>query len=328
MPSPSSSLATLRPDLAASFQEFDLAMDRQGFIAGRVLPVLEVASQTGTFGKISIESLLQARDTKRAPGSGYNRQNYQFTSATYACEEHGAEEPVDDRERVMYANYLAPEQLAAERARDVVLRNYEQRVSAAVFNATTWAGSALTTAITNEWDDLANATPIDDVEAAIQKVYDNSGLRANALIIGWKVFRNLRNSSKAGQIVDRIKYAGLYDPTSKAISEAVLAQVFDVEHVIVAGAVKNAANEGAAASLSPVWSGEYAMVCKVATSQDVREPCIGRTFHHGADGSNIGAVVESYRDETVRSTIVRGRMDTDELILYPEAGHLLSNITT
>ena len=73
---------------------------------------------------------------------------------------------------------------------------------------------------------------------------------------------------------------------------------------------------------------EYAMVCKVATGRDFREPCIGRTFHWSADGSSIGGTVESYRDETVRADIIRVRHDVDELVLYPQAGHLLSNITT
>ena len=61
MPSPSTALATLRPDLGGSFEEFDLAMDRQGFIATRVLPVLEVAKASGVFGKIPIEQLLKVR---------------------------------------------------------------------------------------------------------------------------------------------------------------------------------------------------------------------------------------------------------------------------
>jgi hypothetical protein len=37
--------------------------------------------------------------------------------------------------------------------------------------------------------------------------------------------------------------------------------------------------------------------------------------------------VESYRDEKVRGDVIRVRHDVDEIVLYPEAGHLLSNIT-
>jgi len=304
--------------------EFDLAMDQAGFISNQVFPVVDVASQSGTFGKIPVEELLEQRDTKRAPGSGYARGEYTFTTSTYACEEHGAEEVVDDREAKMYAEYFDAEQIAAMRAYSAVLRNAEQRIADAVFNATTF--SSFTTGVTNEWDDTANATPLVDVEAAVQAVYDQSGLWANALVINRKVFRNLRNCD---EIKDRIASSGAGDSNAAGkVTRQQLAELFDLDQVIVAGGTKNAAKEGQSADPTQIWSGEYAMVCKVANSGDFREPCLGRTFHWSEDGSSVGGTVENYRDETVRGSVVRVRHDVDEIVLYAEAGHLLSNITT
>lgn len=325
MPSPSSSLATQRPDLA-TFLEFDLESDKAGYIATQVFPVIDVQSQAGNFGKIPIEQLLQQRNTKRNPGSGYARGSWTFEPATYATEEHGAEEPVDDREAKMYAEYFQAEQISTMRAFSAVLRNAEQRVADAVFNTTTWNGASLTTAITHEWDDATNCVPLTDVEAAVQKIYDNSGLWANALVINRKVFRNLRNSA---QVIDRIESAGAGNATKASdITAQMLAAAFDLDYIIVAGTSRNGAKEGQAASPTQIWSGEYAMVCRVSTSPDMRDPCIGRTFHWAQDGSSIGGTVESYRDETKRSDIIRVRHDVDELVLYPQAGHLISNITT
>lgn len=327
MPSPSSSLATLRSDLGGSMMAFDLAMDREGYIAHRVMPVFESAVQSGTFGKIPLAQLLQQRDTLRAPGSGYSRGNFTFDPASFACFEHGAEEPIDDRQAQLYREYFDAEKVAAERALHAVMSNYEARVAAAIFNATTWTGASLTTAPTNEWDDAANALPIDDVEAAARKVWANSGLWPNALIINRLVFRNLRNCA---QIIARIAASGAGSPTKATdITAQMLAQVFDLEHVIVAGGAQNTAKEGQTAVLSHHWSNEYAMVARVATRpNDIQEPCLGRTIHWGKDGSRIGGTVETYRDEKVRADIVRVRHDVDELVTYVQAGHLLSNITT
>ena len=325
MPSPTSSLATLRPDLA-TFLEFDLESENAGYIATEVFPVINVQSQAGNFGKIPIEQLLQQRDTRRAPGAGYSRGNFTFDKATYATEEHGTEEPVDDREAKMYAEYFQAEQISTMRAFSAVLRNAEQRVADAVFNTNTWTGSSLTTAITHEWDDATSCVPLTDVEAAVQKIYDNSGLWANALVINRKVFRNLRNSD---QIIERINASGAGSPSKATdVTVQMLAQVFDLDRIIVAGTSKNSAKEGQAASIGQIWSGEYAMVCKIATSADMREPCVGRTFHWSEDGSSIGGTVESYRDEAIRGDVIRVRHDTDEIVLYPQAGHLLSNVTT
>ena len=107
-----------------------------------------------------------------------------------------------------------------------------------------------------------------------------------------------------------------------------LASVFDLEEVIVAGPPRNAAIEGQDVSISPIWSNEYAMVAKLARSNDVREPCLARTFHWGEDGSDIGGTVETYRDETIRGDVVRVRHDVDELIMYTEAAQLFDNVTT
>ena len=325
MPSPSSALTTLRPDLA-SFLEYDLESDRNGYVASRVFPVVDVASQAGQFGVLPIEELMQQRTTNRSPGGGYSRGNFKFQTATYACEEHGAEEPVDDRQAKMYREYFDAEQVATLRAFSAVLRNAEQRVADAVFNTTTWNGASLTTGITNEWDDVGNATPITDVDAAVKKVYDGSGLWANALIVNQKVFRNLR---RCAQIIDAIESSGAGDPSKQSdITADMLARVFDLDFVIVAGASRNNGKEGQAASPVQIWSDEYAMVCRVATSADMADPCIGRMFHWSEDGSSVGGTVEVYRDELVRANIVRVRHDVDEVVLYPQAGHLLSNITT
>jgi hypothetical protein len=325
MPSPTSSLATLRPDLA-TFLEFDLESEKSGYISTQFMPVQNVVSQSGSFGKIPIEQLLQQRETRRAPGAGYARGNFTFGTATYATEEHGAEEPVDDREAKMYAEYFDAEQVSTMRAFSAVLRNAEERTADAIFNTTTWTGSSLTTALTHEWDDATNAVPLTDVEAAVQKIYDNSGLWANALVINRKVFRNLRNCD---QVIERIQSAGAGDATKASdVTVQMLAQAFDLPFIIVAGTSKNSANEGQAATPTQIWSGEYAMICKVATGMDMREPCIGRTFHWSDDGSNIGGTVESYRDEVIRGNVIRVRHDVDEVVLYPQAGHLLSNVTT
>lgn len=326
MPSPTSSLSTQRPDLA-TFLEFDLESEKAGYVATQVFPVVDVQSQAGNFGIIPIEQLLQQRSTKRAPGSGYARGNWTFTKSTYATEEHGAEEPVDDREAKMYADYFQAEQISTMRAFSSVLRNAEQRVADAVFGAT-WSGggATLTTGITNEWDDIANAVPVTDVENAVKKIYENSGLWANALVINRKVFRNLR---RCAQVIDIIEASGAGQAAKATdVTAELLAQAFDLDYVIVAGTSKNGAKEGQAAAPSQIWSDEYAMVCKIATGPDMREPCIGRTFHWSDDGSSIGGTVESYRDESIRGDVIRVRHDVDEIILYPQAGHLISNITT
>lgn len=325
MPSPSATLATQRPDLAASLEEFDLLANMNGFIAQQVFPEINVASQAGTFGKIPVEQLLQNRETLRTSGAGYARGDWKFQTGTYATQEHGAEEKIDDREKAMYAEFFDAEVIATQRAMSAVMINAEVRVAAAVYNTSVWTGSPLTLGITHEWDDATNAVPADDILFGKKKIYDNSGLMANALIVNWKQYQNLLNCD---DIVNRSKYQGYMDVRPGAMGTQALALALGLERIIVAGGIRNTAKEGQAASLSSVWSDEYAMLCRVATSNDFREPAIGRTFHWAGDGSAMDGKVETYREEQTRSQIVRVRHEVDEVVLYPEAGFLFSNVTT
>lgn len=323
MPAPSSTLSTLRPDLAASFEAFDLEADRANYIGHRVAPVIDVAKQAGNFGKIPLDQLLQQRDTRRMPGSGYSRGSFTFTPATYTCLEHGAEEAIDDREAAMYADYFSAETIAARRAYNAVLRNAEMRWAAAIFNTTTWTGASLTTAASTPWSTVASATPLADVEAAVGKVYDNSGLWPNALVLSRKAFRNLR---RCQQIIDLVKYTGMMDTRAGNITTDALSQCFDLPYIIVAGGSKNSATEGQSATPAQIWDATKAMVCKIAETNDPKEPCIARTFHWAGDGSDVDGYFETYRQEEIRADVVRVRHDVAEVVMYVQAGHLLTSL--
>jgi hypothetical protein len=331
MPTPNEALSTLRPDLGGSFEDFDLEMDRLGFVGYRVLPVLEVQRSAGTFGRIPLEQLLKKADVKRHSRSGYPRGDWEFEQESFATLEYGFEEPVDDRDSALYADFFDAEMVSASIARDQVLRAAEARIAALVFNTTTWTGASLTTAVAagKEWGTTAttaaNATPIDDVEAAVVKVYDGTGMWPNSLIINRKVFRRLRNCD---QIIDRIASQGAGSPTKPSdITAQMLAAVFDLDQVLVAGGSNNSANEGQTATPAQIWDSEYAMVARLATTNNIKEPCVGRSFHWGQDGSTIGCTMESYEDQKLRGRVIRARHDVDEMVIEAAFGHLITNVS-
>lgn len=323
--SPSESLATLRPDLGGSLEEFDLAADRQGFVGLKLLPVFETEVQSGNVGKIKLEQLLENRETSRAPGAGYARSSWQFEKWTFATEEHGAEETLDDRQSKMYKNYFDFEMVNAERARDVVLRNQEKRIAALLHDTALYTGATKFLSITDEWDDADDAIPIDDIDAGKTAIWGLTGLWPNVLQINRFQLMALR---KCDQIIERLKYQGFHDVIPSKVTPSMLAQVFDLDEVVVAGSAKNTAAKGQTRSLASIWSSEYAFLGRRAMTNDPREPCLGRTFHWADDGSNIGTTVETYREEGVRGGVVRCRHDVNEVLMYDACGFLFGNVLT
>ena len=319
------STAIQRPDLGLALEEFDLEASRIGFIGSKVLRVVDVALATANFSRVKLEELLfPDPNTARAPGTGFSRGSGQFTQDNYQTSAQGHEEPVDDDERAIYAYTIDSELLAAKRARDVVMRNYEKRVSAAVMNTTTWATTNTNTkGASVAWTTHATAAPVDDIMYAIKAVYTNFGIRPNAVVLSWFDWLDLVQCS---QIIDRIKYSGRDDP--KQITTDMIAQLFQVKQIIVGDAVYNAANSGQSASLSPVWPKGYAQVCKVAETDDLREPCIGRTFNFTGNGSVIGGVVTEYREEKIKSDVIRVEHYVGEKVINSQCGFLITGISS
>lgn len=320
-----------RMDLGLTGQEFDLMADRAGFIGPRVAPVVEVGLQAATYPKRSLEQLLKTHDTKRTPRSGYANDDGEWGTGSYVTEDHGLEGKLDDRELAIYKDVIDAEQETVEATTDGLLRRFEIDVAAFTFNTTTWTGATLSSAVAIPWiaANEGTAQPIDEVDAAREKIFTNSGLEPNALIINRSVMRNLR---KCQTILDKIKFVMGVLP--KEITPAILAAAFDLDFVIVAGSGQNTANEAQARAISRIWSGSYAMLAKVGVTRNLREPCILRTFVWNGNGGGgpgtdqeLAYLVEERRNPNDTGTIYRSRNDRGITSIYPQAGFLLTGVS-
>lgn len=320
MPQPVSGTTISRPDLAQLVMEFRETAATGG-IADRVMPLFPVAQQAMEFPVIPKEVMLQIPDTIRSMRGTYPRSDWEFELGLYSTRENGWEEAIDDRERKLYASLFDAEAVATQRAVRIIDMAKEKRVATKVFNATNFTAHE----ITHEWDDATNAVPITDVNTGRNAIRAASGMLPNTLIISFSTFQNLKVCS---QIVDRLKYTFPGIDINRMTSQQ-LAAIFDLEQVLVGGAVYSSSDKGQAATIADLWNKEYAMLTRCADGQDITEPCIGRTFYWTEENAGEEPVVESYREEGKRGDVVRVRHDSDErlIISYNDAGSALSNIS-
>lgn len=321
------STAVVRFDLSAPFSEFDEMVNRQGYIGPKVLRPRSVAQQSANISLLPIEVMLQEKKTKRAPGGGYQRGDFEFDVKSYQTTGHGWEEVIDDETLALYRDLIDAEAVHSRRAINFVLSEYERDVAAAVFNTTTWTGASLTTGVGTAWSVVASSAPIDNVNAAREKVITSGGMEPNALVLNRFDWRNLINSA---QIVDRVKYTKTADQSTIANQ---VAAALDIEQIIVAGGLTNTANDQKDAVIARIWGSGKAMLCRVAQSDDPAEPCIGRTYMWSGDGpgaagtgEELAYIVEEYREEKVRGAVLRARNNYGITILRKELGHLLTGL--
>ena len=316
-----------REDLGLRYEEFDLAMNQMGFVGHRVMPLLPRTKPSGKFPRVSIEQLNVLLDTKRNIDGTYKRSTRDWNDDDYNTEEHGLEATIDDRTLARYDDIIDCETFEGQVIENSLLMSYEKEVADLMFNATTFTGR--TGAVSNEWDDLSNATPVTDINTRITSIRRACGVKPNALVVNDNVFRNLK---RCDEVINNLKYQGFQDARPGEISRQALAISLNVDEVIVADSLYNANETGLADSLTDFWSDEYALLARVAVTQNPLERCVGRTFmwsEEGAtDGERMGVIAETYYEENRRGGTLRRRTDWGLETMQLECGYLFSNVTT
>ena len=323
MPRPTASTTIQRPDLGAIAYEYMLEASQRGFIGLEIMPIFEVDEQSADYPKIPIEALIKlAASIRRTPRGKYQRGDYEFETGTYACQEYGWEEPVDEVEANLYRRYFDAEEVAVMRAVDIILRHQEKRIADAVMST---GNITNTSNVSTEWSTAADCTPKADVKTAIQAMRAASGLEPNAMAISKKVFENLM---VCAEIKDYLQYTNPHLFSTFDQQKAMLALYFGLEKVQVGNAIYDAAKKKKSFTITDIWNDEYALLHRTTSTggRDLREPILGRTFLWTAD-SPENLVIEQYEENQTRSDIYRARHHVDEAFVFTGAGYLLGNIT-
>jgi len=308
--------ATPRLDLGEAMYEYLATQDMYIGIKAAVVSPIDRAA--GTFSKLTRESFLRRRDVKRAAGGGYNRDTADYEDQSYACYEYGLEGMVDDSDRKRYQNDFNADMDTTQTVLHALLREQEIRWATALFNTSTWTGATLYTdhSGSNPWT-TTSTDVVAQINAAKEKVLALTAIEPRTLILNRYVLDLLANND---DMVARVMY------TARAGHSAVasaLADLLDLDQILVGRATYNSADEGSTFSSSKVWADNYAMLAVTAPDGvNLKMPCVARTMLWTEDsGSNV--VVEQYREESRRSDAFRVRQNVDELVIDASYAHLL-----
>ena len=309
----------IRPDLGVLAYEYSLGAATQGFIGHQVLPGFNTVLQSSQYPVIPAEAILESADTQRAPRTAYARGDWEFDFKDYTCKENGWEEPLDDTEAALFARYFDAETVAVQRATLMVLRSQERRVAAKVMDTGTFKNAA----VAHAWNSYADAYPLADVNRAKDYFRFSVGLKPNALIMDEDVLKHI---SMCDAVMDRIKYSNP-NAIRGELSMEQLKAYFSVPTIIVAGAVYNKAAKRRPKEIATIWPTDMIMLaCISGGGQNLKEPCLGRTFLWEEDSPGM-LTTEQYREEQTRSDIYRVRQNTDECIQFTGAGYILTGVS-
>jgi hypothetical protein len=312
--------AVLRHDIRGMVEEGV----RQGelYIGLKALTPLPVTAKAGQYPKVTLAGagLLKNNAKRRGPGSAYGRTVRSYTNDNYTCIEYGGEAviPDDDARDVSRFFDLASKELMWKQ-REVQLA-HELRTKTTLFNPATFSLTTSATAYTE-----ANLATFDlglDIDSAKQQIQQRGeSVDSLTAIMSLSVFNRVRASTR---LQNRIR--GTVSTDTQLILDAqALADALGLKEVLVGKAVYDTAGEGAAsASLSTIWSDTYIWLgtCNNAAGEgDYFNGSTGHTLFWAQDAAILQ--VEEYRDESIRSQVVRARQYTDEKIVNANTAQLL-----
>lgn len=234
-----------------------------GFVADRVLPVIPVVFESAGFYTFD-DSNFSIPEMKRNPRGVYKEIDFGASTDTYKAEEYGIAARIDDRERRNSPGPLNLDVSKTRRITNAALLNRERRVASLVTNTanvtqnTTLVGAA-------QWSDLTS-DPSTVARTARTTIRQKTGVNPNKLTLGSEVYEALRIHPKVIDFMD-----------GGRATVADLAEYFEVDEVIVAGAVYNSAKEGQATVLADLW-GKDALFHFQSPIVSADEPSFGYQF--------------------------------------------------
>jgi hypothetical protein len=313
------SAAIFRADIAGVVEQ---AKDYEaGLIGVQAMPILDVPVRAGQYPSFVLKEgqLLKSDVKNRAAYSAYARGTRAFNQDTYTALEYGYEEAVDDTVTLDVARFFDAEVIAAKLAKRKLLLAHELRVAAKLFDNTVFTATNSGTAYST-----ANLATFDvgaDVQDAIDRLLAKGESVTNLVVImSSPVFSRIRASTK---FQNRLRGAGISSDTILNASTAAAAEVFGVNSVLIGRASYDAAPEGVAFSSSNVWSNSLIWVGSVTqASSGFFGGGAGFTLNWSEYGSAIG--VSTYREEAIKSNIVRASHFVAEKVVNANAGQLIT----
>ncbi len=322
---PQSPTFNSREDLSLLIDEFDEQMNRRGYVAHLLFPLIPRDKKSGKMPRRKLEEELQEVETRRNPDGSFNRVRHEFDDDTYDTQSHGLECALDDETLERYDDLIDAETYEGNVMEGSILRNYEKENVEFATTEGNYDASRVKTPGTS-WSDRTNSVPIDNIDAYREEFFLDLGQEPNALAVNRKQFRDLINSA---QIIDRSKGQNFQDVRSGSMARNItaLAMALDLDMIIVANSVKGGV-PGGSRSMSRIWPNNRAVLCRVAVTDDPNEVCWGRTFiwsPFGAigEGGRMGVIAESYDEPQTASSVQRRRANWGRKRLHEQAAYLI-----
>ena len=266
------------------------------FKAHRIFPELPVQKQSDRYYIYDKDAWFRDEMEKRAPSTESVGSGYTLSTDSYICDVWALHKDVDDQVRANEDSVLSSDRDATEYLTQQALIRQERDWVSQFFTTGVWGTDVTGGTNFDQWSDYTSSDPVEDIEDAKETIQQNTGRRANKLVLGYKARRKLRNHP---DIIDRVKYT---TQKQSRVSDQDLANIFGVSEIITLEASWNDADEGETANFEFI-AGNHAALFHVPDRPGRNTPSCGYRFvwRGVSRGSRQTVGIKRFRMESINS---------------------------
>lgn len=297
----------------------------KGFIADQVFPIVPVETQTGLYYVFNEADLNRDTAQRRADASESAGDSFELSEDAFRCEVYALHKDVGDQ---LQANYRdvpgTPFNSAARFIVNKMRLRQELAFSESYLKAGVWGtdleGIASGTPTADQFVQFDNdaANPVDAIEEWKDRIYDATGLEPNVLALGKRAYTALRTHP---DIREQFKYT-----TAENITQEMLANVLEIEKLVVSRGIYNTAKKGKGVSNTRIFD-KGALLVHAAASPGVEVASAGYILQWTGISQGLGESIatKQFRIEERNADRVESQIAFDHKVVASSLGLFTAN---
>ena len=288
------------------------------FIADKVFPVVQVNKPSDIYPVYSTDSFMRARAKVRNSGEESAGDGWDIdVTNTYQTLRRDFHFDLDVDDVATADEVFNMEDDALDYIMNAQLLTKEETFMTNYFGTTIWDTDLTGVSGTpgagqfQRWDE-GGSNPVRDIRNAALTIQQNTGKRPNTLVVSAPVMTALEENAS---VVSRIQHTH-----GGSITTQILAELLRIDRVLIANAVKDDSDAGAALSMAFMAARDGALLCYSAPRPGVKTPSAGYTFAWKLPESGLPISISRFDMPHLKSERIEGSMAYDQRVISSALG--------
>jgi hypothetical protein len=285
MASPTNAMVHIdRPlsNFAVSYKNTDL-------IGRDVIPFVTVQKKSDSYMTYEKKDAFTVPETVRGPTDTANSVDWAASTGSYSCVDHALNKFTPDAIAANADPGVDMRRRTTEMLTDLILLGYEQAVATLVTTAGNYSGQITTLTGGDQWSSYATSDPLGNIETARAGCF----YAPKICVMGYEVWAILKQHP---QILDRVS-GGATNASPAQVTKALVAELFEVDQLLVGNAKINLNNYAQTASYTRIWGKDVVMAYTLPTPT-LDDASAWKSFQWRQLTTNMGYQTRTWQDPT------------------------------